>query len=420
MGGHLLRGDIGRDGDVFGSGRNLGGPEAGRKLHGGRDRDRDRAGPLPGGSGPLREHGRPPAPSRAPTCSGNSSPTSDRISDVFPTWAAGGRVSSGGGPGRPSLARPQAPGPARPAPTLAQQQDAHVPLHGAARPCPALPGPARTLRPHSRAQGPARTSASARPRRRSHLRDRPRRPDGATAWSFPGPQSRCDRAVGEASLGQVCRTGQGGSSGVFFGWEGHTGGAQGSLRAGLGTERHPGMASLICSCAKQDPLPIVLCCGPSRFFALASGSHPAVCVGLCETSSSWGWRFQGVPWNVPNSGRCSHQSKRQTFCGSNCICFSCTRRNEGRCPWQPQGPDSHAAVWTSPALRSRTRRWAQPPTPRSRYELRRRAGGQMARTGTAAQCPCEQQSPGRPLTCSPPGATLDLQEVGGPSTIRDK
>lgn len=170
----------------------------------------------------------------------------------------------------------------------------------------------------------------------------------------------------------------------------------------------------------KTPLPIVLGCGPSRFFSLASRSHPAVCVRLCETS--WGGgRFQGAAWNVLNSGPCSHQSKRQTFCGSNCIYFSCTRgRNEGRCPWQPQGPDSHAAVWTSPALWSWTRRWAQPPTPRSRYELRRRAGGQMARTGTAAQCPCERQSPARPLTCSPPGATLDLQEVGGLGTIRDK
>lgn len=70
------------------------------------------------------------------TSSGNSSPTSDSINDVFPTWAARGSAVSAEAevaPPLPAPARPRDPCPPRTqAPTLAQQQDAHVPLHGGA------------------------------------------------------------------------------------------------------------------------------------------------------------------------------------------------------------------------------------------------------------------------------------------------
>lgn len=87
------------------------------------------------------------------TSSGNSSPTSDRIREVFPTWAArvgtGGEQYSqehGGGHGDPIGL------PAALPPTFAQQQDAHVAPHGRRpqqHPKPSLPARNVPNRPNS-------------------------------------------------------------------------------------------------------------------------------------------------------------------------------------------------------------------------------------------------------------------------------
>lgn len=185
MRGHLLGGDVRGDGDLLRPGRHLkqtrreGGPGGGRAAPGPQ-------------SPPLRD-------AAVLTSSGNSSPTSDKIRDVFPTWAArDGAVSAaakvaappsrrtGPAPPRPRRSPSPSPPPA-PAPTLAQQQDADVPLHGS-RPTPQpqlrpehFPSPLPTLPPPpARTSGPARAAALASPAgQRGRVRG------SATAWAPP-------------------------------------------------------------------------------------------------------------------------------------------------------------------------------------------------------------------------------------------
>lgn len=74
MGGHLLRGDVGGDGYLLRAGRDL--QQVGQyRMQ---------------SSAAQSLASAPSVPSAPRTSSGNSSPTSDRIREVFPTWAARG------------------------------------------------------------------------------------------------------------------------------------------------------------------------------------------------------------------------------------------------------------------------------------------------------------------------------------------
>jgi hypothetical protein len=188
VGGHPLWGDIGGDGDLLRAGRNL--QKAGAVS------------PTPAPGLAPAPHARP-GPARPRTSSGNSSPTSDRISDVFPTWAAragraGGQVGHRGQGAQPAAPRPPtrgsgayprpAKGCARPAswpPSVATDppyrspllQPLHPAWLSAPRPAshfrspalhlPALPAPAGAASPASR------EGQSGRVERRRHHMDAP-------------------------------------------------------------------------------------------------------------------------------------------------------------------------------------------------------------------------------------------------------
>lgn len=111
MGGHLLWGDVCGNGDLFCTGRDL----KQTRLEGDPGME---GGPPWGLSSLLCVTTGGALSTAALTSSGNSSPTSDRISDVFPTWAAqGDAVSAAAKVAALPLGRSRAPTPAAPIPT---------------------------------------------------------------------------------------------------------------------------------------------------------------------------------------------------------------------------------------------------------------------------------------------------------------
>lgn len=147
MGGHLLWGDVCGNGDLFCPGRDLEQTSL--------ERGPGMEGSLPWGLSPTTGG---ELSTVSLTSSGNSSPTSDRISDVFPTWAAqGGAVSTAAKVGESPLDTGPIPTPAAPTPTPSLGAYPR-PAAGCARPASwrppgdtsrSLPNPLPTLYPLS-------------------------------------------------------------------------------------------------------------------------------------------------------------------------------------------------------------------------------------------------------------------------------